>query len=81
MNFSYVEGGLLGKRDHKPEMDESFREEKKRLGLVKTTGVQYWQVFFCCPLSTWKMCQTCACFFFLRITACGGVVAWQTRGR
>lgn len=29
-------------RDHKPEMDKSFREEeeKKRLGLVKTTVVQ-----------------------------------------
>lgn len=49
MNFFYVEGALLGKRDHKPEMDKSFREEKKRLGLVKTIGVQCWQVFAAAP--------------------------------
>lgn len=80
MNFSYIEGGLLGKRDHKSEVDKSFSEEKKRLGLVKTTGVQCWQVFSAAPYPPGKFVRLLL-VFFPQITVCGGVVAQQTRGR
>ena len=28
MNFPYIEGGLLGRREHEPEVDEYFTGEK-----------------------------------------------------
>lgn len=81
MNFSYVEGGLLVKRDHKSEMDKSFRQEKKRLGLMKTTEVQCWQVFSAAPYPPGKFLRLVLVFSSPQISACGGVVARQTRGR
>lgn len=75
INFPYVEGGLLGKRDHKPEMDKSFRREKEGWVCWRLQEFSVGRFFSAAPSPPGKFVRLVLVFSSLQITAHGGVIA------